>query len=141
VAPVLAHGDLTPGQILLDASGGVGLVDVDTLCVAEPGLDLGRFLAYLHVAGLRRSPAAWPLLVDLTGVFLTTYLEAHLPSAAATGVAANDRRLLLARTAAYRDLALARLGASACWQLKDHRLGAVIDALDTRNEWMGSVAE
>jgi aminoglycoside phosphotransferase (APT) family kinase protein len=141
VGHVLAHGDLTPGQVLLDASGGAGLVDVDTLCVAEPGLDLGRFLAYLHVAGLRRSAAAWPLLIDLTGVFLTAYLDERVTSAAATGVEANARRLLLARTGAYRDLALARLGARACWQLKDHRLGAVVDALDVGDEWMGSVAE
>jgi aminoglycoside phosphotransferase (APT) family kinase protein len=140
VVPVLAHGDLTPGQVLVDPAGGVGIVDVDTLCVAEPALDLGRFLAYLHVAGVRRSAAAWPLLEDLTAVFLATYLDVHVPSVAATGVEADARRKLLARTAAYRVLALARLAASACRQLKDDRLGAVVDVLDGDDGWMGSVA-
>ncbi|MDK3255747.1 phosphotransferase [Blastococcus capsensis] len=140
VVPVLAHGDLTPGQVLLDDSGRAGIVDVDTLCVAEPALDLGRFLAYLHVAGIRRSPAAWPLLADLTGIFLTTYLDVQAPSAGAGNVAVDARRLLLARTAAYRVLALARLGASACRQLKDDRLGAATDVLDAGNDWMRSVA-
>ena len=41
---VLAHGDLTPGQLLMSVLG-VAVVDVDTLCRAEPALDLGRFLA------------------------------------------------------------------------------------------------
>jgi hypothetical protein len=131
VAPVLAHGDFTPGQVLLGAPGRVGLVDVDTLCVAEPALDLGRFLAYLHVTGIRRSRRAWPLLVDLTALFLDAYLDAS---------PVTDARLLRARTAAYRALALTRLGASACWQLKDDRLGAVVDVLDAGDEWMGSVA-
>jgi aminoglycoside phosphotransferase (APT) family kinase protein len=131
VAPVLAHGDFTPGQVLLGAPGRVGLVDVDTLCVAEPALDLGRFLAYLHVTGMRRSRWAWPLLVDLTALFLDSYLDAS---------PATDARLLRARTAAYRALALTRLGVSACWQLKDDRLGAVVDVLDAGDEWMGSVA-
>ena len=140
VTSVLAHGDLTPGQVLIGPSGRPGLVDVDTLCVAEPALDLGRFLAYLHVAGVRRSPASWPMLTDLTGAFLTTYLDLYVPAAAAARPETAARRLLLTRTAAYRVLALARLGASSCRQLKDDRLGAVLDVLEGGDEWMGSVA-
>ncbi len=136
VPPVLAHGDLTPGQVLIGPTGRPGLVDVDTLCVAEPAHDLGRFLAYLHVAGVRRSPAAWPLLADLTGAFLTSYLDLHVPAGAATGAEKDARRLLLTRTAAYRVLALARLGASACRQVKDERLAGVLGVLDAGDEWM-----
>jgi hypothetical protein len=47
--PVLAHGDLTPSQLLLDGSR-VGVVDLDGLCQADPAFDLGRFLAYLRLA-------------------------------------------------------------------------------------------
>jgi hypothetical protein len=140
VAPGLAHGDFTPGQILLDACGGAALVDVDTLCLAEPALDVGRFLAYLHVTGIRRSPTAWPLLAGLTATFLETYLGAGTPPGGASVPAPGARRLFLERTAAYRALSLARLGASACWQLKDDRLGAVVDVLDAGNDWMGSAA-
>jgi aminoglycoside phosphotransferase (APT) family kinase protein len=139
--PVLAHGDFTPGQVLLDPAdpaGRAGLVDVDTLCIAEPALDLGRFLAYLHVTGIRRSGEAWPLLADLSAHFLATYLEAGaLAAGSATGT--DARRRLLERTSAYRTLALARLGASACWQLKDDRLRAVVDVLDAGDEWRRNV--
>lgn len=47
--PALAHGDLTPSQLLLDGSR-IGIVDFDGLCQAEPAFDLGRFLAYLRLA-------------------------------------------------------------------------------------------
>jgi aminoglycoside phosphotransferase (APT) family kinase protein len=136
VTPVLSHGDLTPGQVLLGAAGHVGLVDVDTLCLAEPALDLGRFLAYLHVAGIRRSRRARPLLEELTAQFLGCYLDACPPARTGPGA----RRLLLARTAAHRALALARLGAGACWQLKDDRLGVAVDVLDAEDDWMRSVS-
>jgi aminoglycoside phosphotransferase (APT) family kinase protein len=135
LAPVLSHGDLTPGQVLLDGSGFAALVDVDTLCLAEPALDVGRFLAYLHVAGRRRGAAAQPLLTGLTALFLETYL-------AASGVDAGPaaRRLFLRRTAAHQGLTLARIGASACRQLKDDRLRAVVAVQDEGDEWMRSVA-
>ena len=118
---------------------GAGIVDVDTLCVAEPALDLGRFLAYLHVTGIRRSRAAWPVLADLTALFLESYLDAAAPLPG-TAPAAGARRSFLERTAAYRALALARIGASACRQLKDDRLAAVVDVLDAGNAWRRSVA-
>jgi aminoglycoside phosphotransferase (APT) family kinase protein len=138
-APVLAHGDFTPGQVLLDGSGRAGLVDVDTLCLAEPALDLGRFLAYLHVLAVRRSRRAQPLLAELTAVFLDAYLDTCLDARAQDHrdvPGADHRRLLRDRAAAYRAWALARIGARACWQLKDGRLRAVVDLLDAGDEWM-----
>ena len=125
--------------MLLDGSGRAGIVDVDTLCVAEPALDVGRFLAYLHVTGIRRSRAAWPVLADMTALFLESYLDARSASGDGTA-AAGARRLFLERTAAYHALALGRIGASACRQLKDDRLAAVVEVLDAGNAWMRSVA-
>jgi aminoglycoside phosphotransferase (APT) family kinase protein len=125
-APVLGHGDLTPGQVLLDASGRAGIVDLDTLCLAEPALDLGRFVGYLQVAGIRRSRDAWPLMADLSARFLAAHGETGAPAAAPE------------RVETYRVLSLARLGASACWQLKDDRLAAVLEVLDAGDEWRGS---
>jgi hypothetical protein len=107
--------------VLLGSPGSVGLVDVDTLCRAEPALDLGRFLAYLHVTALRRSRQPGPLLADLAELFLAAYLDAR-------GMPADGG--LRARVAAYRALALARAGAKACWQLKDERLDAILRSLD-----------
>jgi hypothetical protein len=132
-APVLAHGDLTPSQVLLGSPGSVGLVDVDTLCLAEPALDLGRFLAYLHVTALRRSRQAGPLLADLTELFLAAYGDTRAGSGGMPGD--GDLRT---RVAAYRALALARAGARACWQLKDERLDAILRSLDAGNDWTGS---
>jgi hypothetical protein len=139
LAPVLAHGDFTAAQVLLDDSGRSGIVDVDTLCVAEPALDVGRFLAYLHVTGTRRSRAASPVLTDMAALFLESYLDARSASGDGT-VTATARRLFLERTAAFSALALGRIGVSACRQLKDDRLAAVVEVLDTGNAWMGSVA-
>jgi hypothetical protein len=140
---VTAHGDFTPGQLLLGDRAEVALVDVDTLCRADPAMDLGRFLAYLHVAALRRAAGSWPLLERLTGVFLGAYLdavEAGPDEEGAAAAAPGARAALLARTAAFRALALTGLGASACWQLKDRRLGAVLDVLDVGQDWMRRVA-
>jgi hypothetical protein len=139
LAPVLAHGDFTAGQVLLDGSDGAGIVDVDTLCVAEPALDVGRFLAYLHVTGIRRSRAAWPALADMTALFLASYLDACTAYGRGTA-AAGARRSFLERTTAYHALALGRIGASACRQLKDDRLAAVVDVLDSGSAWTRSVA-
>ncbi len=139
LTPVLAHGDFTAAQVLLDGSGRAGIVDVDTLCLAEPALDVGRFLAYLHVTGTRRSRTASPVLADLTALFVESYLAAR--SAAGDGpAAAAARRSFLERTAAFHALALGRIGASACRQLKDDRLAAVVEVLDAGNAWMRSVA-
>lgn len=137
MAPALAHGDFTPSQVLLDDSGRAGLVDVDTLCRAEPALDLGRFLAYLHVTGIRRSRDAWSSLEELTALFVESYLEARFPPGGAP--AAELRGSLLARTAAYHALTVARIGASACWQLKDDRLGAAVHVLEARDAGLGRV--
>jgi hypothetical protein len=140
LAPGLAHGDFTAAQVLLDGSGRAGIVDVDTLCVAEPALDVGRFLAYLHVTGVRRSRAAWSVLADMSALFLESYLGAGPPSGNGIGSAAGTRRPFLERTAAFHGLALGRMGASACRQLKDDRLAAVLDVLDAGSAWWRSVA-
>ncbi|MCV2491802.1 phosphotransferase [Geodermatophilus sp. YIM 151500] len=138
----LAHGDLTPGQVLVDGTGGAGLVDVDTLCLAEPALDLGRFLAYLQVTGVRRAPSAEPLLAELSALFVASWLGSRLDQRPAAGgtrpPAAAAVRELRTRTAAYRALALARMGASACRQLKDDRLGAVLHVLDSAADGRGA---
>jgi aminoglycoside phosphotransferase (APT) family kinase protein len=140
LAPGLAHGDFTAAQVLLDGSGRAGIVDVDTLCVAEPALDVGRFLAYLHVAAVRRSRAPSSVLADMTTLFLEPYLDGRLPSGDGQASAAGARRLFVERVAAYHGLALGRIGASACRQLKDDRLAAVLEVLDAGNGWMRSVA-
>ena len=50
-APVPAHHDFRPAQVLLHA-GGIGFIDFDGASMAEPALDLGRFRAKLRDIGI-----------------------------------------------------------------------------------------
>lgn len=53
-APVLAHGDLHPEQVLLQAMHGAGLVDFDRACIAPAALDLANLQACCLVADPQR---------------------------------------------------------------------------------------
>ena len=136
LAPVLAHGDFTAGQVLLDGPDRRGS-STSTPSASRAALDVGSFLAYLHVT---HPPirTAWPALADMTALFLEAYSDAC--PAYGKGTAAGARRSFLERTTAYHALALGRIGASACRQLKDDRLAAVMDVLDSGNAWTRSVA-
>jgi aminoglycoside phosphotransferase (APT) family kinase protein len=103
---LLAHGDMTPSQLLLDGDR-VGLVDFDGVCQAEPAFDLGRFLAYLRAALAKSgNPAGEALGARL--------LAAH---AACGGPAAPRRRVEAWATASVVQMAAHRWG-----QLKPARL-------------------
>ncbi len=46
--PVLAHRDLHDKQLLWDGSGRMGILDVDTIALAEPALDLANLRAHVR---------------------------------------------------------------------------------------------
>jgi hypothetical protein len=74
----LNHGDFTTGQVLFDG-GDAGLIDFDSLCQAEPALDMGQFFAYLRVAALKKqteSVEATALVDDLGNRLLEAYVAA-----------------------------------------------------------------
>jgi Ser/Thr protein kinase RdoA (MazF antagonist) len=120
---VLSHGDFTPAQVLLDDSA-VGIVDLDTLCWADPALDLGRFLAHLELLAVKRGgPAAAPLVQDLGRAFLSGYAELTPRTAAA----AEARE----RLALYRLTTLARTALRSSRQLKDYRVELALGLLDS----------
>jgi Ser/Thr protein kinase RdoA (MazF antagonist) len=50
------HGDLHPGQVLLQEDG-VALIDLDATGRGDPAADLGNFLAHLHLAVLHGTVA------------------------------------------------------------------------------------
>jgi len=58
--PVPCHRDLHDKQILAARTGGIGLLDLDTLCAADPALDPANLLAQLRLRALQGicSPAA-----------------------------------------------------------------------------------
>jgi streptomycin 6-kinase len=51
--PVPLHRDLHDGQILVDASGAVALLDLDTLAAGEAALDVANLLVHLELAALQ----------------------------------------------------------------------------------------
>lgn len=53
-ARLLAHRDLHGAQLLWDASAGLALLDLDTLALADPALDLGNLLAHVDLAVSQR---------------------------------------------------------------------------------------
>jgi hypothetical protein len=84
--PAPAHHDFRPAQVLLHDRG-VGFIDFDGFCMAEPALDIGRFRAKLRDIGVfAKDPAAKALtgsalaerltiLDELCEVFLDRYQE------------------------------------------------------------------
>jgi aminoglycoside phosphotransferase (APT) family kinase protein len=112
------HGDFTPAQVLLDATG-VGVVDFDAAAAAEPALDLGTFLAYLRFALAKQGSQAGPALAQ---VFLSAYAEA-------AGHRSRDVDTLASRALVYQRLSLLRLAAHACLQLKTSRLRTALSLL------------
>jgi aminoglycoside phosphotransferase len=117
---VLSHGDFTPSQVLLNGQH-PGIVDLDTLCRADPALDVGRFLAHirLQVARLTGDPRA-RLAEDLARSFLIGYAEE-----AGSMVTGDDG----GRVALYVGTTLARSAAHACRRLKDDRLEIALGLL------------
>ncbi|HEY6932502.1 MAG TPA: ABC transporter transmembrane domain-containing protein [Marmoricola sp.] len=119
---VLSHGDFTPSQVLLDGES-PAMVDLDTLCWADPGLDLGRYLAHLHLKVRRNGVAGVQLTSDrLTAAFLEGYAAGGDRQAAAA--AATDR------IAAYEAITLARSALRSCRQLKPDRFELAMSLLE-----------
>jgi ABC-type multidrug transport system fused ATPase/permease subunit len=119
---VLSHGDFTPSQVLL-ADAGPAVVDLDTLCWADPALDLGRYLAHLQLQAVKvGGPSVRHVVETLTGEFLAGYGEATARSA--YGATA------LGRIAFYTRATLTRTALRSCRQVKDYRLDLATSLLD-----------
>jgi ABC-type multidrug transport system fused ATPase/permease subunit len=121
---VLSHGDFTPSQVLL-AAGRPAVVDLDTLCWADPALDLGRFMAQLELLGAKNGGyGAQQLVEELSEEFLFGYEMAAQDSSRAY-VPSSDR------IAFYRATTLARSALHSCRQLKDRRLEVATSLLES----------
>jgi ABC-type multidrug transport system ATPase subunit len=122
----VAHGDLDPSQVLFDGPT-TSMVDFDAVCLAEPALDLGQFTASLAVRVRAAQDAAGTSRgggQDLGAAFLREYVRQ-------SGTSSPD--VLVARVAAYRTLALARLAVRSWCQLKPQRLRSTLALLDEPN--------
>jgi aminoglycoside phosphotransferase (APT) family kinase protein len=116
--PTFCHGDFTPAQVLIDQTG-FGVVDFDAAAVAEPALDLGRFLAYLRFALAKTGSQVGPALAQ---AFLSAYAEA-------AGHRSRDVVAFNSRVALYERLSLLSLATHACLHLKTGRLRTALALL------------
>jgi aminoglycoside phosphotransferase (APT) family kinase protein len=123
--PVVAHGDFGPSQVLFDGPT-TSLVDLDTVCIAEPALDLAQFTGQLAVADRRARDAGAARDggldggQDLTSAFLREYLR----------LSDSDPDTFVARVAAYRTVELARLAVRSWCRLRPERLRPTLALLD-----------
>ncbi|HKE99748.1 MAG TPA: ABC transporter transmembrane domain-containing protein [Actinomycetes bacterium] len=122
-----AHGDLTPAQVLFDQTGEYGLIDLDTICQAEPALDLGHFTAHLRVAVRKSERAAGRHPGGLADEFAAAFLSAY---AEAAGVDDLDR--LRVRADAFESVSLARMAMRSWKKLKLARLEDILRVMAER---------
>jgi aminoglycoside phosphotransferase (APT) family kinase protein len=124
--PCFSHGDYTYTQLIFEGAQS-GLVDFDTVCQAEPALDLGQFLAYLRVAAhkARRESGSTsaPIGMQLGARFLETYI-------AAVGDRLEDTERLRVRVPLYEIISLLRMGLHSWQQIKPARLENVVAVLE-----------
>jgi aminoglycoside phosphotransferase (APT) family kinase protein len=121
----VAHGDLDHTQVLFDGAT-TSVVDFDTVCLAEPALDLGQFTGHLAVAVRAAQDAAGTTTHaddDLGSEFLREYVRRS---------DCSDPDTLLDRVGAYRTVSLARLAVRSWCQLKPQRLRPTLAVLDER---------
>jgi aminoglycoside phosphotransferase (APT) family kinase protein len=125
-----SHGDYTYAQLIFDGQQ-CGLVDFDTVCQAEPALDVGQFLAYLRVAAHKArkaaAPGAAPIGEQLGEHFLAAYI-------AAAGDGLEDDERLRVRASVYEIVSLMRMALHSWHQLKGARLENAIDVLEEAME-------
>jgi phosphotransferase family enzyme len=122
--PSICHGDFRHTQILFDRES-VTLVDFDSVCQAEPALDLGHFLAYLRLTMRKVEPAiAGGARVNnaLSQLFLNRYLLADR-------LGLSEARVR-ARVAAYETLSLLRLALHGWQKFKPHRVEVALSLLE-----------
>jgi hypothetical protein len=122
------HGDFTYTQLLVDGPH-CGLVDFDTVCLAEPALDIGQFLAYQRLAILKDQRPDAPLPATTTERLCTRFLDAYID---ARGSRTANTAALHARVAVYEALMLLRLAIHSWQKLKVGRLECAMTLLEER---------
>jgi hypothetical protein len=123
-----SHGDFRYTQLSSDGEYN-GLVDFDTVCQAEPALDLGQFLAYQRLTILKEQNPDHPFPAEATealcGVFLDAYIEG-------TQGWLEDEASLRARVQAYELITLIRFAVHSWQKLKGSRLELTLNLLEER---------
>jgi hypothetical protein len=115
----VAHGGFKSSQLLLH-SHNVFVVDFDGVCLADPALDVGYFLAYLRPSGLwYQRPGMREWFEGAAKVFRNEYQKAML----ASGVAADEVQGILDRTSSYEAALIFKIAARRANRLNSPRSG------------------
>lgn len=112
------HGDFTPGQFLFEGTNS-GLIDLDSVCQAEPALDVAQFLTYLTVGGQKSKLSAeetHAFFADLRARFMQTY----------AGALGADLGQLQTRVAVYTSMSLLRRVLRSWQKLKPGRISGAL---------------
>jgi aminoglycoside phosphotransferase (APT) family kinase protein len=91
VAPAICHRDFHEGQLLLSGAS-CGVLDFDTLCLADPALDIGNFSAHVRLSEMRGHGAS-------------SGFDASFIEAASAGLGESASRISIWRRAALLRLA------------------------------------
>ena len=130
-----SHGDYTHTQLIFSGQE-AGLVDFDTVCQAEPALDVGQFLAYQRLS-LRKeqlggsgsgSGSGSSFSQEQAEALCERFLASYLQAAGWEAQAGQVR----ARVGVYELISLVRLGAHSWQKLKGARLQAAVSVLQER---------
>jgi len=121
-----SHGDFTYTQLIFDDTT-AGLVDFDTVCQAEPALDLGQFLAYLRVAALKARKSGGATAADIAGQLAERFVRAYIVAA---GERMEDEERLRVRVSVYQIVSLLRMALHSWRKLKGARIENVIAVLE-----------
>lgn len=122
---VFCHGDFTEGQILFHEAG-CGLIDFDSVCQAEPALDLGQFLTYLELTGVKAQKGAStpsPLLTQVREHFFASYADAAKLNESAQSHLRERVRL-------YQAVSLLRRGLRSWQKFKPNRIEGALTMLE-----------
>ena len=122
-----SHGDFTHTQIIFEGTVG-GLVDFDTICQAEPALDLGQFTAYVRLAVAKATAAGTATEEDAEQLCLY-FLQAY---GQAIDYTQNTITYLHERTQIYEVVSLLRIALHSWQKLKAVRLEQVMTILEER---------
>ena len=127
-----SHGDYTYTQLIFDENT-CGLVDFDTVCQAEPALDLGQFLAYMRLAARKAedgilAKGGEPIALDVDALS-EQFVEMYIHTAE---LGSKDAEQLRARVAAYEIISLMRITLHSWQKMKSSRLEVAAALLEER---------
>jgi hypothetical protein len=132
-----AHGGFKASQLLFH-SHRVFVVDFDGLCLADPALDVGYFLAYLRPSGLwyhRQGTRAW--FEAAAETFRQSYREAML----AHGISSNTIDATLARARDYEAALLFKIATRRVNRLNSPRPQELVAMLNEIASCLSDPAE